>query len=218
MIILSADLALNHSGIVIFKDKKLLDFYTITSPKKRKSMSNDVYDLYRLGAMLKSVDDILKKYKIEYAIIEDYSFGSKSSSLYQIGGFAEGVRLNLFEREIPIRLVSPKSGKLFATGKGDSDKDRMMKAVRDNWEKIDFLKEIFPRKKKITKNDMAQVEDVCDAYALGKLLYTELMLRKGKILLQDLKEHEIMVFNKVSKKRPVNILATNFIMKEVDSK
>lgn len=214
MIILSADLALNHSGIVIFKNNKMIDYYVIVSPRKCRNMSNDVFDMIRLNYMLKSVDDIIKKHKIDYSIIEDYSFGSKSSSLFQIGGFIEGVKLKLFNSKIPIRLVSPKTGKLFATGDGSASKEDMVYSVENNWEKIKFTKLLFPKKKKISNSDLGSIEDLCDAYALGVLLNTELMLRKGEISLKDLEEHQIKVFNRVTKKRPENILFQDFIKSE----
>jgi len=212
MIIFSADLALNHSGMIVFKDSKLLDYFHLTSPKKDKNMSNDVYDMLRLWFMLDSVDFFISKYTIDYSIIEDYSFGSKSGSLFQIGGFIEGVKLLLFKKNIPLRLVSPKTGKLFATGNGNADKNQIIEAVKTKWEKINFLELIFSnRKKKVTKSDLSKIEDLCDAYSLARLLDTELKLRKGQIRIQDLEEHEIQVFNRVTRKRPENILSIDFI-------
>ena len=56
--------------------------------------------------------------------------------------------------------------------------------------------------------------DIQDAWYIAKLLQLEIKLRSGLIMLHDLPEHEIVVFNRCTKKYPVNLLARDFLQKE----
>ena len=56
--------------------------------------------------------------------------------------------------------------------------------------------------------------DLADAYFLARMLYTELEVRTGRILLSQLDEGERRIFLRVTKAYPVNILDRQFICKE----
>lgn len=206
--ILGIDAALNHTGLVFLGNSgEYIKHYVIRVEKKPKGYNSDCYSLDRLNFNISEFKGVLYKNEIEYAIIEDYSFTSKSASLYEIGAWAESIKLLLYKRGIPFRLVSPKSCKLFATGKGDAEKEEMINSTI----KVGCpnFRLAFPSK--ITKDELKIVEDLHDAFALGRLLYTELQLRSGNILLKNLPKEQIMVFNKVSSSRPDNILSIDFI-------
>jgi len=222
MKILALDLALLHSGMIILKNGNLSSYKVLIPPKKINTSKfkehNKLYDLRRLNYLTNKFDEFLKEQqkdeKIDYVILEDYAYSSTSSSTYQIGAFGESVKLKLYNLNIPIRTVDPLSVKLFATGSAKADKDDIINVVKNKWEGIDFQKLIYPNKTKFTKNEEKYIEDLADSYVMGKILYTELLLRKGEILLKDLDEHEIRLFNRTTTKNPINILASDFILKD----
>lgn len=63
------------------------------------------------------------------AVIEGYSFGSKGRAVFNIGEAGGVVRLLLHDLCVPFAEVPPTTLKLFATGKGNSDKDAMIEAA-----------------------------------------------------------------------------------------
>jgi len=54
-------------------------------------------------------------------------------------------------------------------------------------------------------------DNIIDAWWIAKLLLTELRLRRGLVMLKDLSEDAIKIFNRVTKSNPTNILATDFL-------
>jgi len=78
-----------------------------------------------------------------------------------------------------------------------------------------FFKEMFGEKSSLEFKSLPDYKspkaDVIDAYYILKMLQLELKLRKAKISLSDLPEYIIKVFNRVTKSRPINILATPFL-------
>ena len=60
--------------------------------------------------------------------------------------------------------------------------------------------------------DNEQDTDIEEKYTEEvQLLYTEILLRKGKITISNLSENVIKVMNRVTKSFPVNLLARDFI-------
>jgi len=217
MKLLAIDAALNHTALMIFNNNEFKRYKLIIAPKKintkKYKENNDVYDMRRLNYLVNEFDNfIVNNLDIKYVIIEDYAYSSKSASLYQIGGWVEYIKHKLYNLLIPYRLIDPMSVKLFATNNGHADKNDIIFEVKHNWERIDFQNMIY-KNKKIKKEELKYIEDLNDAYVLGRILYTELMLRKGEIILKDLKEQEIKIFNRVTKTRPINILACDFVKK-----
>jgi hypothetical protein len=66
-------------------------------------------------------------------IIEDFSFSSKGSSLFQIAGLGYLVRHWLWEHGIKFLLVPPTMVKKFCTGTGTAQKSLILKEVYKRW-------------------------------------------------------------------------------------
>lgn len=90
-------------------------------PKKVKG-------LQRLAYIRDEITDILDTEQPELVAYEDYSMGSRGKT-FHIGELGGVLKLALYERNIPILLVPPSSLKLFATGKGNADKDQVRVAM-----------------------------------------------------------------------------------------
>lgn len=118
----------------------------------------------------------------DHIAIEGYSFGSKGSSIFQIGE-ATGI-LVLFmmfnssgtgfinNKRIPYR-PAPTEIKKFATGKGNANKELMYEAWLKET-KIDLLK-LFDSKRHGNNSGKIKspINDIVDAYWLCKLIHNE---------------------------------------------
>lgn len=66
-------------------------------------------------------------------VMEDFSFGSKGSALFQIAGLGYLIRHWLWKENIDFILVPPTVLKKFVTGVGNSDKNVMLKEIYKRW-------------------------------------------------------------------------------------
>lgn len=94
-----------------------------------KSKSREVK---RLAEIRNGVLDILNQTQPSLAVIEGYSYGSHQgmAGLAELGGV---IRLLLLDMAIPFIVVAPATNKKFATGKGNAEKDLMLKRVFQHW-------------------------------------------------------------------------------------
>lgn len=82
----------------------------------------------RLSEIRNAVLDIINQTQPSLAVIEGYSYGSSHgmAGLAELGGV---IRLLLLDMGIPFIVVAPATNKKFATGKGNAEKDLMLKRV-----------------------------------------------------------------------------------------
>jgi len=88
---------------------------------------------------------------------------------------------------------------MFACHKGNAKKGEVQKAVADRWG-VDF-----------THCGAQAHEDLCDAYVLAMMGLTEVRLRSGEIAMNNLHPKELQVFNRTTKKAPINVLGRGWI-------
>jgi crossover junction endodeoxyribonuclease RuvC len=84
-------------------------------------------------------------------IIEGFSFGSKGAALYEIGGLGYIVRYALWCRKVKVIEAAPSAVKKFATGKGNVNKNIVIRDVFKRWS--------------INVED----DNAADAFVLGKI-------------------------------------------------
>ena len=86
----------------------------------------------RLSEIRNEVRDIINQTQPSLAVIEGYSYGSSQgmAGLAELGGV---VRLLLLDTGVPFIVVAPTTNKKFATGKGNAEKDLMLKRVFQHW-------------------------------------------------------------------------------------
>lgn len=86
----------------------------------------------RLSEIRKQIIFILQDTQPCLAVIEGYSYGSHQgmAGLAELGGV---VRLLLLDMGIPFIVVAPATNKKFATGKGNAEKDLVLKRVFQHW-------------------------------------------------------------------------------------
>ena len=152
------------------------------------------------------VNDILQDFildddvGVDYVAFEGYAFGAKHRG-FEIAEATGDMKRRVYEQGAWMRIYDPMSIKMFATGSGSAKKPDMAAA----FEKVDSSE----------RPQLSEVnEDIIDAYWVTKLLQIELKLRSGQVHTKNLPEHQVRVFNRVTKTNPENILVRPFIEKE----
>lgn len=211
--ILGVDMSLNGTAAVILQGGQMIDYWFFTSKKKLAQDPHAVFCKFagpdkeqnhadRLHLIINWMMEMLTNNLIMISAFEDYAFAAKGR-VFSIGELGGLMKYLFFVRNIPYRLYSPQSIKKFVTGSGGADKIQMVMRVMKRWGH-DF-----------TKYD-EHSSDLADAFGTAKLLEMELKVRRGQIKLEDLPVKEREIFLSVSKTKPTNILARDFIKREVD--
>jgi Holliday junction resolvasome RuvABC endonuclease subunit len=226
--VLGMDISLNHGAIIELTGGKLSNFWYWTDlagaankskrgyrldPQIQKIKDKQLKSVKRL-AWIKGLISVSLKSGCSYAGIEDYALTAEQGAhqLGEVGGLA---RLMCYEHHVKVRLHDPLSIKMFATHDGSCQKDAVRRAVTERWG-VDFssldqpaptptLSRPNPKQNTITSEDMS------DAFAVAQLVWTEVLLRAGKITMEMLHEKEIRVFNRTTKTYPVNLLSREWI-------
>ena len=224
------DLSLNHLGIIEIEDGEVTRVMYVTSLKGSadlakkydearalrlsfpKDMDADVMAMHRLQLNRRFLALALKARRPHLVGIEDYAM-SRAQGAHQMGELGGLARTLLWEAGIPFRAYDPGSVKMFATGFGDADKHVMREGVLEKWG-MDFSKYDAPPSAKTGKQTTTTSEDLVDAYAVARLVEMEHKLRTGEVALTSLKGKELQVFNRTTKRRPVNILGREWIRRE----
>lgn len=137
-----------------------------------------------------------------YGTIEAYAFGAAAGAHTkgEIGGL---LRLALMQGRWWLRTHDPTSVKIFATGRGDAEKDEVEAGVERKWGP--------PVVQALSAYGKSPKEDLIDAYVLARMGLREVQLRAGRIQLHQLPEEEVRVFNRCTKPQPVNVLGRDWI-------
>jgi Holliday junction resolvasome RuvABC endonuclease subunit len=229
--VLGLDISLNHGAGIELTNGKISDFFYYTnkagSAKQSwratripsaiyKTKDNQRISVSRLSWLKEYLTYTISNLYPQYVGLEDYAVGAERGSHYlgEIGGIT---RLIIYESGFKLRLHDPTSVKMFAAHDGTCRKDAVARAVKDKWG-CDFSSFDQPSPRPTKKNpeptrNKQTSEDLCDAYAIAQMVWTEVKLRSGCILLSDLHEKEIRVFNRTTKTYPVNLLNREWISK-----
>ena len=163
-----------------------------------------------------------------YIALEGYAFSGKGK-VFDIAESTGMLKEKLYKYGCSIRIHDPLSVKLWATGKGNANKYEMVTSARYSgfnppeklFAKGSEFKKTFavgPEPGNILTHDLTGPGvDLCDAYHLAKMLYTELEVRAGRLSLEDLTQSQRDIFNRTTKAYPVNLLARPFIKKDEDA-
>lgn len=135
-----------------------------------------------------------------HVALEDYAYaaGHEAYGTGQVGGV---LRCAIMDAPFRLRLHDPTAVKLWATGRGNADKDDVRDAVRDAYG-VDFSALGLST----TASTDATAGDLADAYVLARMALGEVDVRAGRRTLQDLTDGERRVFLRVTKTHPSNLL------------
>jgi hypothetical protein len=147
-------------------------FYLIDSKKYADDFLNhqiqgDLMPLWktdeeRYDRISKWAMEIISDFQIESVTVEGYSMGSKGR-VFNLAENCGILKWKIWKAGIGIDIVPPTTVKKFATGKGNSDKDKMFEAFLQETS-IDIQKIICPDKAKVS----SPVGDIVDAYYILK--------------------------------------------------
>jgi Holliday junction resolvasome RuvABC endonuclease subunit len=230
MVCCGLDLSLDHAGYVVLNDKgDVQDYGALTSVKRYKDIfpnhimllskqeKEESKETFRLRRMKEFRSKLIWtcSQPLGYFSIEGFAYASQSTSICQIAELTGYIKQAIFEGGGYIRIHDPLSVKLFATNEGNClKKDVVNEALKH----FDIPEGLI--KKKIVKKKGEKVEeyngpgtDIADAYFLARMLWMELEVRAGRILLSDLSEGQRRIFLRTSKHYPENLLSRSFIHK-----
>ena len=220
---MDGDLSISSSGIIVEElDDNTLDvidvkYYGFTT-KKKLEQNNILYynnknfnnDYAKYTWMQENILNWLDK--CLYVAIEDYAFGTSSSSgmIFSLAEFEGNIKIGLYNKGKKLRFYSVNSNKKFFTGYGLSDKIGMYQAFN----KYTGVKpDISTLPIVDSGKGVAPTSDIIDAFALCECLRMELKLRAGLIQLHELPKHQIEVYNVITKEHPQGLLVASFIEK-----
>jgi crossover junction endodeoxyribonuclease RuvC len=175
MTTIGMDLSLSNTGIIIHKGiHESFGTSIKTSPNpNRMERLQKFWKMFR-----KEIDPLINNYDRDSILfaIEDYAYGIRNSraivNLAEQGGL---VRYYFHKKKIPLTVYAPQEIKKFATGKGNTPKDLMLKAVYKKW--------FFDT----SDNNLA------DAYACARLRYAQWEIESGNKTIEDFLEYEKQV-------------------------
>ena len=207
MKIVGIDYSMNSPGIIRFeldKDFEITktDYLGFTQVKKnahppelihfkKKDFPNNIAQYIWINSKILAFI-FSGEYYPDYIAIEGYAMGAKGR-VFDIAEATGDIKRSIYENGIPMRIHDPNSVKMFATTKGNADKDKM-KEYYDGDVPVENLN-----------------EDLIDAYHVARLLQLELKLRKGILHTRELPEHQVKVVNRCTKAYPENILVRDFL-------
>ena len=157
-------------GIYDSFDELLFDkchFYVLTSAKKKPLRYNIHYtaqssfstDEERFDMISEWATDIITAHKVDLVGLEGYSYGSKSSRLFQIGENGGLLKHKMFKANINFDIFSPGDIKKHFSGKGNANKELMHETLLNN-EGIS-----------LGDNSASPISDIIDAYAIIRRTY-----------------------------------------------
>ena len=230
--------ALNHTSVVfesyLTDKKKYMNIYSQVSLKdgcrdqflhlpKKQGEDRDGYIARRRGNLIGTLRSNLKAlcedhyFNDVYVCLEGYAYSANTRSSYEIAEFIGCVKNWLYRYNVKLRIHDPLSVKMFATGGAKCLKKDMVLAAQDSGFKISdaLIKKttktisIMKIKEEVEEYD-GPGTDLADAYWLARMLRTEILVREGKIMLENLSDGKRRVFLRVSKAYPINLLDREF--------
>lgn len=222
--VIGMDLSLNHGGVVELEDGELgrCWFWTTKAGQAEKkggtrlildkSDDKQVIATNRLVFCRDWIRTVLESRKPDFIGLEDYAIREEQGAHYlgEIGGIA---RLTCLDLGLKLRLHDPTSVRMFATLNGNCPKALVEGIIKERWG-ADFSKVRVKIKKKdgSIEEDVTTSGDLADAFAVARLVWTEVLLRDGRLRLSDIKEEkERRVFQRVTKTYPINLLDREWI-------
>jgi Holliday junction resolvasome RuvABC endonuclease subunit len=225
--VLGCDISLNHAGFVLLEDGDLVDvryFTNIVGSANRskcgtrlpkfKTQDKQIKSMQRLVWIRDYIKNTILTLGANYIGIEDYAL-SESQGSHQLGEIGGIVRSMIFDYGVPMRLHDPFSIKMFVAHNGLAKKDQMESCVLDRWG-VDFSDYNAPLSARSKKQNRQTSEDLTDAFSIAQLVWVEYLLRNGDMLMKNLHEKEVRVFNRITKAYPVNLLDRHWIVKQGD--
>ena len=178
MILAGIDYSLNGPAICVFDTKRELKFsncncYFLTDVKKYgqtflKNVHGELFEPYSHDSeRYDSISEWVMRICVgcDQVGLEGYAYNA-TGRVFNIAENTGILKYKLYQQSIPVEIIEPSKAKKLATGKGNADKEAMVKAFHEETG-IDLHQEITPNKTHVG----SPVTDIVDAYYLCKALY-----------------------------------------------
>lgn len=222
--ILGIDLSLNHAGFVQLNERAEIDRYLVvtdvqgaarSAPKGRglflgkvKAEDRQAVQMARLMWWEAFLSKLLDEWEPTHVVVEDYAMRADSNAAYNIGEQGGLIRLVALRHGCFLRLHDPMSVKMFGADNGTATGREVADVATARW-KLDFAN-CNPPPAPRGQNTVPE-EDLCAAYVLARMGWTEHQVRSGALALNTLESKQIQVFNRVTKANPVNLLGREWL-------
>jgi len=144
---LGIDQSLTATGLTIYDGKDFI--YKIIKTEKTKGTKCPTIDYTRrLLIIKKEIKKALDDFNIIFAAMEGMSFGSRGSTIYDLGGLSHIIRELFIEEGIGFIVIPPKTLKKYWSGSGNANKIDMVKVAEDKGYDISLMKNYGNKKKK----------------------------------------------------------------------
>lgn len=226
MKIVGIDASINSTGLVSFTlDNNLsvtnVEFMSFTQVKKNSNgqtvlhfKKDDFGNYISQNIFMRDQIEIFCS-GASYVAFEDYAYAAVGK-VFHIAEFTGCVKTCLYESGLSLRFYDPPTIKMYATGKGNADKIRMVDAfdVSMSTHKPDltFLIDVARPK---SRYDSPR-SDIVDAYFITNLLHLELLLKyngSGMTLNQITDTNVRNIFERKTKGNPVPLIKRDFLTK-----
>jgi len=174
MIFAGIDYSLNGSAVSIFDDSFPISFkntkiWFFSKIKKYNQQYDNITGLHIeydsiMDRNIKTSNiilDILLTNKVQYVGLEGYSFASKVGRMFDIAEGCGSLKEKMFLSNIPVEIIPPTTIKKFYTGKGNSNKVKMIESFHSKHNiHLDHILGVSG------KIDSSPVADIVDSYAI----------------------------------------------------
>ena len=162
---LGIDQSLTSTGVTIYDGKDFI--YKLLQTEKTKGTKCPTIDYTRrLMSLKKQIKEVLDEYNITFAAMEGMSFGSRGSTIFDLGGLSHIIRELFVEEGIGFIVVPPKTLKKYWTGSGNANKDAMVQVAIDEEYHVPIEKNYGTKKAPNIKPD----DNIVDSLALCRFL------------------------------------------------
>ncbi|CEP67860.1 Crossover junction endodeoxyribonuclease RuvC [Moorella glycerini] len=121
--VMGIDPSLTSTGLVALENGNLILHETLEVKEK---------GIARLLTLQNILERRLFAYKPDLVVVEGYAF-ARSNQAHQMGELGGMIRMLLTQKRVPWIEVAPTQVKKFATGKGNSPKDIILRDVYKRW-------------------------------------------------------------------------------------
>lgn len=128
-IIAGIDQSLNSTGVVILDKATGIPIASKAIAINGRAGTPKLFGANRLIYIRNTVWEMLKLYKVDFIVIEGYSFGSRGASIFDLGEIGGAIRILAHDLGIPFETIPPKTLKKYTTGNGNATKDEMAEAI-----------------------------------------------------------------------------------------
>lgn len=170
--ILGIDQSLTATGITLL-DNNQCHCELVETERTKKTKCPTIDYTRRLIFIQDFFKDLVEKESIDYMAMEGMSFGSRGSTIFDLGGLSHMIRRIFLDNSIPFVIIPPKTLKKFFTGNGNANKEMMIEEAVNRDLDIQITKNYGTKKLPYMLLD----DNIVDSFALA-IFMTEYIANK----------------------------------------